>query len=273
MRSMENLEYSVIVAELQSLIGKHFSNIQLLGEGRYRLRIGNSDITAELGKRLYITKYIDEPLEADNFAKKVKKELDNARLMKIEQKNNDRIIVFEFDAGKNESGKKQMLFLIFEMFAKGNVILVSGEDKTTIVAYREERWADREIKRNVKYSFPKSNIAGNIKDARKASPGKYIVVCLMKLPLGKIYVKELLARCGIDEKKPESELTEKEACKLERELKNIAGTHDAFVFVKDDEISDYGVCPLIIYAKTTAEKRKPFQNQRTIIISREGTRH
>lgn len=70
MRSMENLEYSVIVAELQSLIGKHFSNIQLLGEGRYRLRIGNSDITAELGKRLYITKYIDEPLEADNFAKK-----------------------------------------------------------------------------------------------------------------------------------------------------------------------------------------------------------
>lgn len=256
MRSMENLEYSTIVAELQTLIGKHFSNIQMPGEGKYRLRIGSTDILAELGKRLYITRYIEEPLEADQFAKKVKKELDNSRLVSVEQKNNDRIVVFEFECGKDESGKKQILSLIFEMFAKGNAIIISGKDNTTIAAYREEKWADREIKRNKIYSFPKSNIAVNINDARKTSPGKYIVVCLMKLPLGKIYVKELLAKCGIDEKKPENGLTEKESDELEREFKNITGTKGAFVFVKEGSIVDYGVCPLAIYADAIAEKRK-----------------
>ncbi|HID73234.1 TPA: hypothetical protein EYP38_04795, partial [Candidatus Micrarchaeota archaeon] len=98
MRSMTNLEYSVVVGELQPLVGKHFSKISLAGSA-YRMKIGAVSILCEPGVRLHATKYIEKETTLDSFCQKVRRELDNSKLVSVSQVNNDRVILFGFRAG------------------------------------------------------------------------------------------------------------------------------------------------------------------------------
>ena len=112
MHAMSNLEYSFLANELSRLVGKHLSKVRKVSEKVYRVKIGTSEIICEPGVRMHATKYI-EPAQKDRFVEKVEKELDNAKLLSVEQINNDRIIAFNFNLGT----------LVFEMFGKGNIIL------------------------------------------------------------------------------------------------------------------------------------------------------
>ncbi|MBS3068603.1 NFACT family protein, partial [Candidatus Micrarchaeota archaeon] len=179
MRSMNNIEYAFVIRELQTLIGKHFENAYSPSDSLLRIRIGGIDIICEPGKRLHITKYIEEG-ELSQFAKILRKELENARLKDVYQHNNDRVIVFSFNNAQ----------LIFEMFADGNAILV--KDEKTVAALQYEEWSDRKIARGEQYKFPKSNIKENVNDAINAANEKYIIVALMQLPLGKDYAADIL---------------------------------------------------------------------------------
>ncbi len=199
---MSNLEYSVVVQELQSLIGTHLENIYSIGN-LVRLKIGGKDIIIEPGIRAHTTKYIEKDEEPSSFVTTLRQYIRNARLRALYLHNNDRIVVFDF-------GEMQ---LVCEMFAKGNVILV--ENGKTTAALKQEEWSDRVIARNKPYSFPKSNVKTSVRDALASAPAKYVVVALLQLPLGKEYVLELLRRLTIDEKKGVRELTEKEIVALE----------------------------------------------------------
>jgi predicted ribosome quality control (RQC) complex YloA/Tae2 family protein len=230
MHKMSNLEYFFLVKELGlQLNGKHFGRIRKIGEGTYRMKISGYEILCELGVRIHSTKYI-EPAESDKFTEKVEKELDNARLSEIRQINNDRILSFVFDKGE----------LVFEMFGEGNAILVKGGN--TVCAHKYEAWSDREIKVGVTYKPPKTAPAERLEVS-----DKYIIVSLMKLPFGKDYALEALARMKIDEKTPGNSLSGNRILALEGEIAKLQAEAKPFAFFKDGKLNDFALARLSKY--------------------------
>jgi len=232
MHKMSNLEYSFIVRELgQALNGKHFGRIRKIGESIYRMKFAGVEVICELGVRIHSTKYI-EPAESDKFTEKVEKELDNARLSEIKQINNDRIVSFVFDKGE----------LIFEMFGNGNAILVN--DGKTVCAHKYEAWSDREIKVGVTYKPPKTAPAEKLEVT-----DKYIIVSLMKLPLGKDYAIEALSRAKIDEKAPGNSLSGNRILALEQEISKLQAEARPVSYSEGGKISDFALARLSKYSK------------------------
>jgi len=236
MHKMSNLEYFFLVNELlPRAVGKHFARIRKLAEGIYRMKIGDCELLCQPGVRIHETKYLEESEGSDKFVEKIEKELDNAKLLSLEQINNDRIVSFNFDKGS----------LVCEMFGDGNLILV--RDGKTICAYRYESWSDREIKAGSPYFSPKTAPATKLELSEK-----YVIVSLMKLPLGKDYAAEALSRAKIDEKKPGNQLTKEEVAKLEKALSEIQSSAHPCVFYDSDtgKIVDFSLAPLSAYSKT-----------------------
>ncbi len=230
MRTMENLEYSQIIKEIEVLSGNRFEKMQEIEKGKITLKIGKERIVCELGKRLNIAYNLEIGDSKNGFVQKVRKELKGFRFVKVFQYNKDRIIVFGFEKGEE---KKE---LIFEMFGKGNAILI--QDSKILSCYKREKWADREIKQKELYRFPKSNIVEKFVEILS---NKYIVSCMMRLPLGKRYVKEILKRVGVNEQKLGEDLEEIELKNIQKEMEKIKKEIVHLGFYKDGEIVDYGL--------------------------------
>ncbi len=256
MRAMSNLEYASVVRELQPLSGKRFGRIRRLSGGMYRMKIGDAEILIEPGVRLHRTKYVEEAETQDQLAQKTDSELENARLAAIKQINDDRIIEFEFETRKTDAdGARagiERTDIVFEMFGKGNAILV--RDGVTLAAMKEESWAGREIRKGREYAYPKSNVVPAFRDALS---DRYVIIALLKLPLGKEYAQEILFRCGIPEKTPGIELTGKQIECIEAEIEAVLGAHEPLVFYERGKPVDYGLAAFAKYEGEGFESR-PF---------------
>jgi len=227
MHIMSGLEYRFMAGELsRQLNGRHFGRIRRVGEGIYRMKIAGVEIICELGVRVHATKYIG-PAESDKFTEKVEKELDNARLLEIRQINSDRILSFAFDKGE----------LVFEMFGKGNAILLKGG--ATVCAHRYESWSDREIRAGAPYKPPKTAPSGTLEIS-----GKYIIVSLMRLPIGKEYALEALSRAGIPEKTPGSSLSGNRILALESEIARITDGAKPVVYMDSGKAAEFALTRL-----------------------------
>ncbi|MBU0527187.1 NFACT family protein [Candidatus Micrarchaeota archaeon] len=238
MHKMTNLEYSFITSELSALVvGKHFSRIRKVGDGIYRMKIGTFEILCELGVRLHTTKYMEDPQPHDKFVQKLEKELDNAKLLEIKQINSDRIISFDFDRAS----------LVFEMFGKGNIILV--KEGTTVAAFKYETWSDREIKVGSPYKSP-----SNVPMEKLVPSDKYIIVSLMKLPLGKEYVQEALLRSSIEEKTPGSKLTPEQLAELEKQLEIIKSSTSPHLYKSGEKPIAFSLTSITPLSEFTCEE-------------------
>jgi len=195
------------------------------------MKIGTIEILCQLGVRLHKTKYIEEAESSDKFVQKLSKELDNAKLLSIEQLNNDRLISFNFDRGN----------LIFEMFGSGNVVLV--QEGKIISSYKNEKWSDREIKQGAEYSPPKNTPPSELEPS-----DRYIIVSLVKLPFGKDYCLEALNRLNIDEKTIGNKLSESELTKLKKELENIRDNTIPYGFYENEKLIEFALTKLSKYA-------------------------
>ncbi len=226
MREMNNIEYNYIVKEFSNLIGKHFNKFYKVKEDFFRLKIENINIAIEIPKRIFITKKIIKESINDNFVSGIRKNLKNKKITNIYQLNNDRIIIFEFSN----------MELIFEFFSDGNIILT--EDKKIKHFLKKGKWKDREIRYGVVYKPPPSKFVDSLEEAISE---KYIIVCLMKLPLGKIYAKAILKECGIDEKKPGNKLNENEINCIKEKIKKLKESLKPYAFYENGRIIDYGL--------------------------------
>lgn len=233
-RSLASLEYSYLIEhEFKNLIGKHFSKVQRISETKIRFKIGDIDLIFEAGVRLHQTKYMEEVEEPTQLELLLKKCLDNAKLTEIYQYNKDRVIVFEFQAGKEKCK------LIFEMFGKGNMILI--QNSKTICSLKEETWSDRLIKKGEEYKLPKSNVTENLDEAIENNKEKYIVIALLKMPLGKDYVIDILEKTKIDQKSPCATIGKADIEKLKREIEQLILKTKPVGFYNDDKIEDFGL--------------------------------
>ncbi len=123
------------------------------------------------------------------------------------------------------------------MFAKGNIILTDNNGMIAEV-FRDEKWKDRTLAKGEGYKEPQSQSVAKIDDALSE---KYAIVCLLKLPVGKEYAKEMLAGCGVDEKKAGNSVTKGEISCLEREYANILQNQKPLLFLENGKPVDYGL--------------------------------
>jgi len=239
MREMYGIEYWYLAEELNGILSnKRFQKIQKIADGVYRLRFEKNDVICELGKGIYITKYIEETEEADNFIEKVRKELKNWRLVEVKQLNNDRIIEFRFDG----------FSLIFEMFREGNVILL--KDKLMIAVLKKESWAARELKPGKEY-LPPPEPPASLEDAISVKP---IIVSLFKLSFGREYSEEMLNNCGINERTPGNEIDEKSIAELKKEMEKVKKNAKPYVFLEDDKVVNFGITKFSKYGDSESYK-------------------
>ena len=234
------MEYAAVVSELQPLVGKRFDRIRRLPAGVYRLKIADAEIVIEPGVRLHKTKYVEENESPDQFVQKATAELENSRLLSLKQVNNDRIVEFEFG----------QFIVVFEMFGKGNCVLI--REGQTVAAMKEESWTGREIRKGRPYNHPKSNFAASFRDALS---DKYVIIALLRLPLGKEYAQEILSRCKIPEKTPGIELTGKQIECIEDEFSAVQSAQKPHVFYDKGKPIDFG---LLHFSKYKDAETKDF---------------
>jgi predicted ribosome quality control (RQC) complex YloA/Tae2 family protein len=239
---MTNLEYATIIEELQPLVGARFDKIYKVPVG-YRLKIANTQILIQPGIRMHATKYIEDTEQADHFVQKVRAELENSKLISISQINKDRIIEFQFSHAS----------LIFEMFAKGNCILV--RDGITLSAMRTESWSDRIIRTGDEYQSPKAAVKESFEQALS---DKYVIIALLKLPLGKQYAQEILRRCKIDEKTAGDKLKPAQIKCIEKEIESIQTQTKPKLFLESGKPVDFGLTEFSVYQEYESEDQISF---------------
>ncbi len=156
---MTNLDYHFLVSELQPMVGGHLGKIYELSQNVFRFKVRADkeyNFIAELGLRAHLSKFIVEsPQSPSNFAMLLRKYLDNAQIVGISQENDDRVFAITLK-------KKEEFHLIFEMFAKGNLVLTNLEGKI-IGAYKAEVSKTRTIKNSEIYvPLPNKNRLGEL---------------------------------------------------------------------------------------------------------------
>jgi len=129
---------------MQCLVGSHLDKISDLQSG-WKLKFGKAEVVADPPERIHLTRHKHQARAPHGFTQYCRKHL-RGRVVAVEQPGFDRIVVFELDSGQR---------LVFEMFAKGNAVLVGAGGKTE-KAFRDEEWKDRVIRRGAEYSLPKS---------------------------------------------------------------------------------------------------------------------
>jgi predicted ribosome quality control (RQC) complex YloA/Tae2 family protein len=235
---MTNLEYSEIAKEISEAEGSHFSKIYRI-DGGYLLKIGKYSIACIPGIRMNLTRYAEESLGTDTLCQRMRAELDNSKLLSVYQFGLDRIIVMEFSGGK----------IYFEMFGKGNIIFV--RDGIIIEAARHESWSSRVIRPKQQYIPPESKTAERLDEVIS---DKYIIVSMLRLPLGKPYALEILNRAGIGEKTPGTELSDEQVITLKKEITELLAELKPVCFFSDGAPIDFGLVRFGAYAGSKVEE-------------------
>jgi len=165
-----------------------------------------------VGKKLLFIRVPDAIWVADakpeieklsGFCRTLRKYLGNARLREVKQLGFERIIEFIFEKEKKYS-------LVFEMFSKGNIILV--QNKKIIAAVEFQKWAARTIRPKEEYKWPVKEfnfLELKLTDLKqmlaKTSKESVVKALAIELGLGGVYSEEACAIAGIDKnKKPDS---------------------------------------------------------------------
>jgi predicted ribosome quality control (RQC) complex YloA/Tae2 family protein len=156
---LADIEYFHLCKELNKrMVNSRINKIYQVGENIFKINFNSSaevgegkiSLVVDLPNYLTITnKFISTPEKPSAFVMNLRKYVDNARVISIEQPSLERILIFNLYAQGNE------MKLVFEMFSKGNVLLINSNNKI-VFTYRKEIWKDREIKKNLDYVLPPS---------------------------------------------------------------------------------------------------------------------
>ncbi|MCK4319288.1 NFACT family protein [Candidatus Micrarchaeota archaeon] len=225
MRKMENLEYSYFINELRILENSFFKKAFEPSPGIIQLRFRAGELLIHLGTAMYFSKHIASEKEPTSFIMKLRKELENRKLLSVFQHKKDRIIIFSF-------GEKE---LIVEMFGNGNLILTEN-GKILAVRYPRE-WKGRSLKYREEYRFPPSE-QFEITELKQHLSEKPVGAILKNLDIGMKYVKILLKIAEIAHSKKGNLLTDEELNKIQLAYNTLMDSQKPIL--AEDDYSLYG---------------------------------
>jgi len=205
-KSMSAVDVKACVVELKDLIGGRVEKIYHYPPNEIRLKLyakGRRDLTIEAGKRIHLTVFPKEsPRIPSPFAMLLRKHLEKAKIVDIRQHDFDRVVVLEFE----RFGERR--FLIAELFAKGNIVLLDEDFK--VVLDLKHVFKSRET-----YRFPESRITPfdlSLEILKELCRERKEIVKLLavKCGLGGLFAEEVCLRSGVEKTKIGESLDEDE---------------------------------------------------------------
>src|SRR5205809_7492936 len=130
--AVSSFDLRALVAEWQDLVGGHVDKAYQR-EDEVILRInapvrGKAELFYKAGRWLCLHEVETKPETPPPFAQTLRRLLDNARVVAIEQRGFDRIAVFGVERGPDA------LRVIFEVFGNGNLIVTKGVTTVAVQA-------------------------------------------------------------------------------------------------------------------------------------------
>ncbi len=210
MAELSGLEVFVLAKEIESsLHGTYVKNVYTLGESQV-IRLGSPGgedqwllVSPRLG--VWASKKVSERVQTSPFTTQLRQELVRARFISASQADLDRVFDLTFGEGDH------LRHLIVELMPPGNIVVTDSTRKVRMLL-NEVRSPSRRLARGGPYSYPpqrrKSPAEVSPSDvseaARREKTAGGAVGRTFALP-GK-YVAETLARVGMREEAPSSEL-------------------------------------------------------------------
>ena len=211
------LDLHYLLGKLQMVIGAKVDQIYCPSKRELILQmhlpgVGKKILFFKVPDAIWIADSKPEIEKLSGFCKLLRKYLGNARLREIKQLGFERIIEFVFE-------KEAQYSLIFEMFSKGNIILVKGKEIVTAVDF--QKWAARTIRPKEEYKWPAKEFnflelkLNDLKQMLEKSNKESVVKALaIELGLGGTYSEEACTIAAVDKNKKPGKLDADEIKKL-----------------------------------------------------------
>ena len=222
--SLTSFDLRALVAEWQGLVGGHVDKIyQSQDEVIFRINLaggGKAELYSKAGRWLCLHELETKPESPPPFAQTLRRLLDNARIVAIEQRGFDRIAVFGVERGPDA------LRVIFEVFGNGNLIVTKGE--TTVAVQAPQVFKDRKVQVGETYAFPAAGVdpleldRGGFAETLRGAKGQVVRVLASILNLGGTYAEELCLRAAVLKDTKVRELTDPQIDALYTALNNLA---------------------------------------------------
>lgn len=233
--SLSNLSLKHLVEELKFLENGFVNNVQTLENNWMKIKIH----TKEFGdKQLILTpnalfvsnSSLSAKQNPGGFSALLKKYLNNQRIFSLKQYGVDRIIVFEF----------AQIFMIIELFAKGNIILCDRNMKI-IRAMRKEEWKDRKVGAEEEYKFPSSKGTNPIEETEKEFEKKikennksFFGATVDILNASPAILEYLFDELKLDKKKDAKEANPKEIKEIFKKIKETYSSKEGRVYLSEN---------------------------------------
>ena len=242
------LDLHYLIKELKFLINSRLDKIYHPSKKELILQLfvsvkGKQQLLINAGDYLYITLFKSPSQNPSDFCMYLRKKLTNSRLIEINQLEFERILEFKFQT------KQETFSLVFEMFSKGNILLLKDNKILSAVEYK--KWASRTIRPNQSYSYPKKELnflgltKANLKKLLSKTTRESIVKCLaIDIGLGGVYSEEVCLLSKINKDKKPSELKDKE----------ITALLDSFKTIKNKKLE-----PVVAYEDNLIKDTTPFK--------------
>src|SRR5712691_4120974 len=222
--SLTSFDLRALGAEWQGLVGGHIDKVyEREDEVLFRINIpdhGKVELYSKSGRWLCLHEVENKPESPPMFAQSLRRILDNARVIRVEQRGFDRIVVFRVERGANQ------LDVVFEVFGKGNLVVL--KDGTTLAALYPQSFKDRVVRGDEPYTFPAAGVdpleldRGGFAKTVSGAKGQVVRVLASVLNLGGTYAEELCLRAGLDKEIRVKDLVDTQIDSLYTALNNIA---------------------------------------------------
>ena len=252
--TLSSFDVRALVAEWQRLVGGHIDKAYQRDE-EVILRInapggGKAELYSKSGQWLCLHEVERKPETPPAFAQTLRRLLDNARITSVEQRGFDRIAIFAVERGPDTCR------IIFELFGKGNLVVVKGD--TTVACLSPQTYRDRTVRPDEPYAFPATGLdpleldRRGFADAIRGAKGQIVRVLASVLNLGGQYAEELCLRANLDKESKVKDLTDVQIDALYTALNNLAVAVDEerrpAVLLEDGRVVDATPIDLVQHA-------------------------
>lgn len=188
MQQTSNLDYLFLLKEIEELKGERLENVYQLGEKKFCLRFKGKDLVAELGEYAFLASRTPAPkVHPPAFVMLFRKHLRNARLTEAVQPNFDRLFELRFSNG---------FVLVFEMFSKGNLVLLD-EERRIVRPFKFQEFASRKLKPGQEYKPPPLEKIHPLELNELPGEGEAVRSLSKHVALSPFYLEEACARAGV----------------------------------------------------------------------------
>lgn len=213
----------------------------------YTKKDANMYLTNKVSKYIYMTKEKDEMSEPKNFVQYLRKYLKNAYIKTITQIENERIIKLELEYKEQETKEVKIYYLILELFANGNVILVD-KNMTILNSLEKKKFKDRTVMVRDIYELPPQKEL-NLFDSKpellekelKESDLSIVKFLAIKFGIGGKFAEEICELSKIDKNTNTTEIKKEQITKITQELSKITQNKlQAYnILDENDKITDF----------------------------------